>query len=899
MAEIISLLSSSRFVTLTGPAGVGKTRLALETASANASAYPDGAIFVELADIVDRRSVPQAVASALGLSEQPGRSLVDSASDDLARRRLLLILDNAEHLVEATVEIIGQLLRACPHVAVLVTSQKALDAPGERRLTVSPLQLPGSEGDGLEMSESVMLFCDRAAAVRFGFELDAASISVATEICRRLDGIPLAIELAAALVDAFAPADIAARLDDRFGLLTRGSLGGAPRHQRLETALGWSHNLLSKSEQALFRRLGVFSGGAPADAIAAVCAGGAVEPDRVPEHLAALVSRSLVAVDRRLEPPRYRLLETISLYARERLAETPEAVEQLARHASWYLQLAETTVARLTGPGQRGALHRLDAERDNFNAALSWALTEGKVDLALRISGALALFWRMRCIFSEGRHWLDAALNAAPPTQSRSWALAQWGSGFLALMLGDLVAGVDHVEHALAVFQDHGDIGGCARCFLLLGNFSVFSSPLETAVLRLEESIRGARAVGDCWCLAHALALLGLTYLRHGKVDSARPVLEESVAVATRAGDKQGQHFGMRILGLLALREGAYDESEGLLERALSLTWELGETYGAADAMCLLGEVAMGRGDRERAETLLRDGLALTRETANPPAVQETLCTLGRFYQMSGEPLQARSCLEEALAVRGPSGSVVAGLAEFHQARGELAAAEAGFEEALTLLGGSGDDFLQGRVLHGLGTVARARRDEQQAARRFGQALALRHRVNDAPGVAETMEALAGVALGEQDWRRAARLVGAAQQLRDAGGYARPRIQQPVYSADLAALRSRLEPDEFDAARAEGTSMPLDDAVSDAVATTEAMPQRPPTGWAALSEEERQMACLVAGGLTNKAIAERMFISARTVGGRLTRIFAALGVTSRAQLARAVKRHAEDGANSA
>ena len=895
MAEIVGLLSASRLVTLCGPAGVGKTRLALETAAA-ASRYHDGAVLVELARVTDPRSVPQAVASALGLAERPGRGLADTVADDLAPCRLLLVVDNAEHLVAATSELIAGLLRACPQVSVLVTSQRPLGMDGESRWTVPPLEVPGPEsdgdGDGFDMPESVALFCDRAAAVRSGFELDTASAPAVMEICRRLDGIPLAIELAAALVDTFSLPDIAARLDDRFTLLTRGSPAAATRHQKLEAALDWSYSLLSEPELVLFRRLGVFSGGATADAIAEVCGGGRLRRDRMGKYLSALANRSLCGVDAQHEPARYRLLETISQYARDRLDETPEADERRARHARWYLQLAESTVAALSGPGQGAALQRLDGERDNFNAALTWALAGGDSDLALRLCGALSLYWRMRCTFSEGRRWLEAALAAADPTTSLPWAWAKWGAGFLALMLGDFDAGVVHLEEALAVFRAHDDVGGCARSQLLLGNHDVFSAPAEAAVSRLDESVDGARSTGDDWCLSHALALLGLTYLRHGQIRSARLMLEESVTVARDAGDRQGLHFGLRILGLLALREGAYQESEGLLDEALTLTRELGETYGTADVVCLLGEVAQGRGDYDRAEELLEWGLALTRDTANPPALQETLCTLGRLYVATGETTRARRCFDEAGEVRGRSGPVLEGLAQVHLAAGELREAESLFGEVLASAGVEGDQYLRARVLDGLGRVARATGDERSAAHWHGQALALRHRVNDGPGTAESLEALAGVGLGSQDRPAAVRLLAVAHRLRQAGGYARPRTARPDYEADLAALRSGLDPDAFDAAWAENS--PLDEVVAlvggTLVAGTAGGPELSSGGWDGLTDIERQVATLVTRGLSNKDVGKELFVSARTVGGHLTRIFAKLGVTSRAQMAREVKR---------
>lgn len=889
MAQLAKMLSTSRLVTVTGPAGVGKTRLALEAAAAQRAHY-DGAVLVSLAGIAEPGSVWQALASALGLAEQPHRGLPDTVSDVLASRRALLVLDNAEHLIAGTAEVAASLLTRCPQLSVLVTSQEPLGLADEGRLVLPPLAVPdpGDDAEDVLLCDAVALFCDRAAAVRSGFQ-PAQSAAAVVEICRQLDGIPLAIELAAALVDAFPPAAIASRLDDRLALLTRGSRAALPRHQRLRAALDWSYNLLSEAEQSLFRRLGVFSGGATIEAIESVCGDGTADRHLLCNQLEVLANRSLLCIDSHGEPVRYRMLDTLAHYAQQRLEDSGEAWEVRTRYCQWYLDLAETGAARLTGGQQRQWLRRLDVERGNFGAALAWALSSGQRDLALRLAGSLALFWRMRCAFSEGRRWLEAALGSGEAMTTLPWAWAAWGAGFLSLMLGDFAAGVARLEQALAVFRAHDNSHGCARSLLLLGNYCVFSAPAKSALSVLEDSATAARDAADGWCLTHALALLGLTHIRHGEMAKARSTLEESVSVARAADDEQGLHFGLRILGNLAVREGAYDEAEAVLHEALRLTGELGETYGTADAMCLLGEVAMGQGNYERAEELLEDGLALTRETGNPDAVLETLCSLGRLYWATGEYTRARRCMEEALAM-ARSGPAVLGLAEVKLAVGEHCEARALFDEALFLAASAGEPHLAGRVLHGLGGVARGRGDDEEAARWYGQALTLRHDLNDGPGMAESLEGVAGVGLGSRDWWGAVRLFSVAHRLREESGYARFRGARVAYEADVSMMRAALGETDFDAAWAEGLTFPLELAVFDVAAKTIAVPEPSRAGWDSLTDMERQVATLVGKGLTNKEIGSQLFVSPRTVGGHLSHIFAKLNVASRAQLAREVKR---------
>ncbi|MCA1701441.1 MAG: AfsR/SARP family transcriptional regulator, partial [Actinobacteria bacterium] len=399
------------------------------------------------------------------MQEVAGQSLVALLVARLSRRRSLLVLDNCEHLLDGSRELIEALLKGCPQLSVAATSREPLGLASEQLWQLAPLAVPAPEAqtpESLSDYAAVQLFAERAAAVQPGFALNAYVAPAVAEICRRLDGIPLAIELAAARVASLTPEEIAGRLSDRFGLLTEGAASDLARHQTLEAALDWSHELLSESEQALLRRLSVFAGGFELEAAEAVCAGGELAADEVGGLLAQLVSKSLVVARSGSSTEHFRLLETIRAYAAERLEQADESAALRGAHARFYLELAERAEPELTGPQQVEWFERLEAERANLRAAIEWSLSQGDGELALRLAGALVLFWRVRCHFSEGRELLGACISAGDGADPRLQAKAVWGAGLLTLMNGDFAGAITLVEQSLTRYRQLANRGGCA-----------------------------------------------------------------------------------------------------------------------------------------------------------------------------------------------------------------------------------------------------------------------------------------------------------------------------------------------------------------------------------------------------------------------------------------------------
>jgi predicted ATPase len=509
MLEVKRALAMTQLLTLTGAGGLGKTRLALEVASELVGAYPDGVWLVELASLTEGKLVLQTVADALGVGEQPGKSLADSLLDDLRKKQLLLVLDNCEHLIDAAAQLADIVLSACPHLRVVATSREALGVEGEFVWRMDPLSVPDAPRDGdrdanrapaageLERYDAVRLFVERARRYAPQFELGPENAGAVAQICRGLEGMPLAIELVAARMDVLVAGQIAERLDRALGLLKSGSREAIPRHQTLRATLSWSFELLGEPEQSLFGRLSVFAGGFSLEAVEAVGEGEGIERSDVLESLLMLVDKSLVGAgptgDR---GARYRLLEPVRQYARERLEQSGEADAFRRRHAEFFLGLAEEAAAELTGAHQQEWAKRLEAEHDNMRAALSWSL-ENEPETTLRLAGALARLWEMRARFLEGSAWFEAALRqsgrAEAPSDAAARAKILSEAGTFAWHRGDYEYAIVLHGEALVLYRELGDDGGVAFAILCLGTQYLDKGDLERSAPFFEEALATSR----------------------------------------------------------------------------------------------------------------------------------------------------------------------------------------------------------------------------------------------------------------------------------------------------------------------------------------------------------------------------------------------------------------------
>jgi predicted ATPase/DNA-binding SARP family transcriptional activator len=613
LKEIERLLSNSRLLTLTGSGGVGKTRLAIKTASDLIKKFKDGVFWVDLVSLSDENLIPQEIAQALHIRETPQESLLETLKDHLKMKELLIVLDNCEHLIRACAQYAEQLLAACPKVKILATSIEALGLFNETIWQVPSLPLPKMEQtiplQELREFASIALFVERAGYAKSGFALTEQNVRSVAQICQRLDGIPLAIELAAARNKVLSVDEIAARLDDRFSLLTAGSRTAIPRHQTLRATIDWSHDLLSEQERILFRRQAVFAGGFTLEAAEAVCSFGELKRSDILELLGRLVDKSLVIVEQAATTgeTRYRLLETIRQYALEKLAGIGEAREIRDQHLDFFVKLADQAESYIFGDQSAVRFKWLDQELDNIRAAIEWSTNSGKAVAALQITGALVYFW-----FAHGYHG------------------SEWN---------------DRVQQALA--RPEGRERTLARAKALNGIGFMYWADIYPMDKRseLEEALSIGRELGDHWNIATALRNLGLTENIKGNYQQAQTLLEQSLAIWRDMGPegKMGRSWTLIFLGDGALNQGESELARSYYEEAKTILREIGDINFLAYLVRRLGQLAWREGDNEKAIALCRESLNLNRGVGDARGMVACLAGFaaiaviqGRFERAAG-----------------------------------------------------------------------------------------------------------------------------------------------------------------------------------------------------------------------------------------------------------------------
>lgn len=582
-ADVVRLLSATRLLTLTGAGGCGKSRLALEIARTQAGVFPAGTWMVELAALSDAGLVPHSVAAAMGVKERAHRTPVETLAGALRAKTLLLVLDNCEHLLSACAGLAGALLRECPGLRILATSREPLGVPGETIWRVpslaapDPLRLPPR--DRFMQFEAVRLFTERTAAVRPGFQVTAENARAIAQICHRLDGIPLAIELASARVRALSVEQIAARLDDRFRLLTGGNREALPRHRTLRAAMDWSYDLLGERERALLGRLTVFAGGWTLEAAEAICAPDGIEAQEILDLLTSLVDKSLVLANADGGTTRYGMLETVRQYAAEHVNETDAAVAVRRRHRDWYLALAERGSAGLDGPQQKAWLDRMDAEYDNFRSALEWSrrIPSG-IEPGLRLAVHLQRFWEMRAYYAEARGWLESMIAGGGAVTPQLRARALNVAGVLAYRQGDYGRTATLCGGALSLAEEHD----------------------------------------DAYAAAQALHFLAHVRQSEGEYEQATALMERSVQLYEQVSYPRGVANSVDCLGEIARTKGDYARAETLTARAMRLYDEIGDVRGRSHLLHNLAFVRLHQGRDAEALDLFRQSLLSARDLKSP-----------------------------------------------------------------------------------------------------------------------------------------------------------------------------------------------------------------------------------------------------------------------------------------
>ena len=609
LADAKRLLNNTHLLTLIGPGGTGKTRLSLQAASEILDQYPDGVWFVELAPILDPLLVPRTTAIAIGLRYESQRPVIDVLCDYLRDKKMLLVLDNCEHLVDACARMADQILRAAPDTRILASSREALGIGGEVTYRVPSLGLPDLSHpplvETLSQFEAVKLFIDRATAAVPTFTVTNENAPALAQVCYHLDGIPLAIELAAAKIRVLSVEQIAKRLDDRFRLLTGGSRTALERHQTLRAAIDWSYNLLSPNEQALFRRLSVFVGGWLLEAVESVCSDASIQSDEVLELLEHLINKSIVITEEVQHETRYHMLETIRQYARAKLFDSGEDKTLRQKHSDWFLELAEDAEhGMLFGNEIAKWMDRLEHDLDNFRAALAWLLETEQIEQCVRLASKLHSFWLDRNYYSEGRYWLETGLKSRDVLSKNTLASAIRTSGRVLGRMGEYDQAIRHGEESVALFREIGDKFDLAFALQLLAD-TVYESGDDNTYNYHKEALGLYRELGHRDLANWSLIDLGWQHVTAGNFLEGFSILDECWQTTQELNEPYLIAYSLFVLGMCRWRHAELDKSEAALKEGLRLYHQLGDRWFTHACLIGLAGVASSRGKGEQAAKLI------------------------------------------------------------------------------------------------------------------------------------------------------------------------------------------------------------------------------------------------------------------------------------------------------
>ena len=674
LGEVRQLLTNHRLVTLTGPGGGGKTRLSIKVANEVSSGFAHSIWFIRFAPLSEPDLVAQTVASILGIRDTKKQPIVDGLVEHLKDYQSLLIFDNCEHLIGACAQLAKSLLETCQGIKILATSREPLNIPGEVTWAVPPMSLPeqhpwrdpGSGQKALSAyreSESVQLFLNRAKLVTPDFNLTVDNGAWVAEICRRLDGMPLAIELAAARVRALSVGEIAERLDDRLNLLITGSRTASARHQTLSATLDWSYNLLSETERKVLRRLSVFSSGVTLEAVESVCGRDDVEVSGVLDVLSQLVDKSLVVADQRSNKTRYSLLETIRQYAYEKLFESGESDQTRDCHLNYFVKWAEMANSNLEKHDQPLWLDRFETEHDNLRAALEWGNSKDRnVENVLRLAGACGRFWRYRGHMNEGRARISNALDqdgAQKRTVLRARALVE--TAHIAYMQSDYPTVKTLAEEALSSCRELGGEGKpqLAQALDLLGELATETGKHESAPAYFQEAREIYREVNDIRGEGDMHMQIGWAFMRIGDLQGAEASLEQAQSIMQELGNQRYLGFTYSGLGEVAIRQGEYERATLLLEQGLSLGRQIEDKWMIATMLGSLGWVALNQNNLTEMRKILRESLALRKELGDQGGIAWCLEKLANAAYVENEYKKAVEIFGAAAALRAPINSVI------------------------------------------------------------------------------------------------------------------------------------------------------------------------------------------------------------------------------------------------
>lgn len=819
--QVKNTLRQTRLLTLTGPGGSGKTRLSLQVAADVIDDYENGVWFIELASLPDNASLLHAIMKVFGLKEEPKKNPEDIICYSLHDREILIILDNCEHLITHCAQLTDKLLSNCPKLKIIATSREALRSNGERIHIVKSLNTPDPNEKispvNLLQYEAVRLFIERALAINKEFRVTEDNAPFLKEICYRLDGIPLAIELAAARIKILSVEKIYERLKDRFRLLSGGMRTAVPRQQTLKALIDWSYDLLTDKEKILWRRLSVFSAGWTIEAAEEVCSDEMLENEKILELSEQLAEKSIIVYDSLKD--RYRILETLKQYGEEKLIEANETETLKAKHLHYFMLIAEKSEIMLKGSEEKIWLRMLEAEHSNIQSAIEWSTTkEGDKEEGARLASAVQIFWSIRGHFTTGKRLLESVLENQSEVSKVVLGKLKSRLGSQLVFLSEFEKSREYLEEGLMLLRECGEKKVITDTINMLGNVVSYLGDFNLAQKLFEENLSIGRSTGNKHVMAISLNNLGNKEFSEGNYSEAQRLYEDCLALRRELGNEQGTAIALYNLGNIAFDKGDFDKSKKLFEESLEISREIGEKRMIASSLNCLGGIAMFQGDYNRSRKLIEESLTLNNEIGEKRNISRSLSFLGRLELNLGCFEKALNIFNETLALTSQIGEK-SGIANALSDLGNVffllenyGLSKKHYEESLMLKQELSEKILIAQSLYDIGNVLYITGEPERAGKYFSESLKLKIEINDKNNIPSVLIGFAGV-IADKDKFRSVKLLGAAQEYLTSAKVSQSLIEQKLNIQITGVLRDFLSDDEFSKYYDEGRKLNLDEAV--------------------------------------------------------------------------------------
>jgi len=816
-----NLFRQTRLLTLIGSGGSGKTRLAMQTAADIIDDFSNGVFITEIASVTDGALVVQTLLNSLGIKEEPGRTSDETLTGYLKDKEMLIILDNCEHLINECANLAEMLLTNCAKLKIIATSREALNCSGEQSFRVPSLSLPdtsaGITPENIIHYESVCLFLERALSVNQNFKITKENALALAKICKRLDGIPLAIELAAVRTKILSVEKIYDRLDDRFNLLTGGRRTSLPRQQTLKALIDWSYDLLPEKEKILWSRLSVFTDGWTLESAEEICSDDKISNPEIFDLLITLVEKSIILYDEVKE--RYRILETIKQYGEVKLKQLNETDEILSRHLHYFMELSETAESKLDGSETLKWLEKLESEHGNLQSAIAWSVKSGNREEGQRLAGALGNFWIIRGYYSTGRLLLESILKNIQEISKPVLGKILLRAGGLSRLQGDTEIAKKFYEESLELSREQDNKQRIIECLNDLGIIENNQGNYEQAKKFCEESLALRRKLGDKIGISRSLNNFGLVEFNQGNYEQAQKFFKESISIKRELGDKRGISNTLSNMGNIALNQGDYEGAQKFLEEGLSIRRELGDKNGIAGSLNSLGYMSYNQGKYEQAKSFYEESLSLRRELGDKGGIAVSIHNLGLLFYNNGNYQEAQKLNEESLALRKELGDKL-GIAESLNNLGNVFSNQEKYEQAAKFFEESYELFKKlkekqgiSKSLKNLGILSYNMKNHELALKYFSESLELSRELGDKSDIAESLIGFAGILCDDNNLTCSVKLLGAAETaLKNIGGVLEID-KQNLKKKIINEVKGKLSDEEFEKYIEEGKSLSIEEAV--------------------------------------------------------------------------------------